>query len=74
MSAPPRIVSIPMVLTGRRLHAVSGAGLTRAAASIPVSSSRRGKIGKATARFFACVRSGRQASGHLDVAEDHARL
>ena len=72
MSAP-LIVSIPHRLGREEAARRLKAGLRRAAANVPtlqvVEERWEGD------RLFFCVRAlGQTASGHLDVAEDHARL
>jgi hypothetical protein len=72
MSAP-LIVSIPHRLGREEATRRLKAGLTRAAASIPVLQVEEERW--EGDRLYFCVRAlGQAASGHLDVAEDHARL
>ncbi len=72
MSAP-LIVSIPHRLGREEATRRLKAGLMRAANSIPVLQVDEERW--EGDRLFFCVRAlGQAASGHLDVAEDHARL
>ena len=72
MSAP-LIVSIPHRLGREEATRRLKAGLTRAAASVPMLQVDEERW--EGDRLFFCVRAlGQAASGHLDVAEDHARL
>ena len=72
MSAP-LIVSIPHRLGREEASRRLKAGLTRAAASVPMLQVDEERW--EGDRLFFCVRAlGQSASGHLDVAEDHARL
>ena len=72
MSAP-LIVSIPHRLGREEALRRLKAGLTRAAASIPMLQVDEERW--EGDRLFFCVRARRQAaSDRLDVAEDHARL
>ena len=72
MSAP-LIVSIPHRLGREEASRRLKAGLTRAAASIPMLQVDEERW--EGDRLFFCVRAlGQAASGHVDVAEDHARL
>ena len=72
MSAP-LIVSIPHGLGREEATRRLKAGLTRAATSVPVLTVDEERW--EGDRLFFCVRAlGQAASGHLDVAEDHARL
>ena len=72
MSAP-LIVSIPHRLGREEATRRLKAGLTRAAANMPMLQVEEERW--EGDRLFFCVRAlGQTASGHLDVAEDHARL
>ncbi len=71
MSAP-LVVSIPHHLGREEATRRLKAGLTRAVASIPVLQVDEERW-RAIAWFIACA-LGQAASGHLNVAEDHARL
>jgi hypothetical protein len=72
MSAP-LIVSIPHRLGRDEATRRLKVGLTRAAASIPMLQVDEERW--EGDRMFFCVRAlGLAASGHVDVAEDHARL
>ena len=69
----PLIVSIPHRLGREEASRRLEAGLTRAAASIPVLKvdEERWEDNRMTFRVRAL---GQAASGHLDVADDHVRL
>jgi Putative polyhydroxyalkanoic acid system protein (PHA_gran_rgn) len=72
MSAP-LIASIPHRLGREEATRRLKAGLTRAAANMPMLQVEEKRW--EGDRLFFCVRAlGQSASGHLDVAEDHARL
>jgi hypothetical protein len=72
MSAP-LVVSIPHRLGREEATRRLKAGLTRAAANMPMLQVEEERW--EGDRLFFCVRAlGQTASGHLDVAEDHARL
>jgi putative polyhydroxyalkanoic acid system protein len=72
MSAP-LIVSIPHRLSREEASRRLKAGLTRAAASMPVLQIEEERW-EGDRLFFRVRALGQAASGHLDVAEDHARL
>jgi hypothetical protein len=69
----PLIVSIPHRLGREEAKRRLKAGLTRAAASIPVLQIDEERW-EGDRLFFRVRALGQAASGHLDVAEDHARL
>jgi hypothetical protein len=69
----PLVVSIPHRLGREEATRRVKAGLTRAAATMPVLQVEEERW--EGDRLFFCVRAlGQTASGHLDVADDHARL
>jgi hypothetical protein len=69
----PLVVSIPHRLGREEATRRLKAGLTRAAATMPVLQVEEERW--EGDRLFFCVRAlGQTASGHLDVADDHARL
>jgi hypothetical protein len=69
----PLVVSIPHRLGREEAARRLKAGLTRAAATMPVLQVEEERW--EGDRLFFCVRAlGQTASGHLDVADDHARL
>jgi Putative polyhydroxyalkanoic acid system protein (PHA_gran_rgn) len=72
MSAP-LIVSIPHRLGREEATRRLKAGLTRAAASVPILQVDEEKW-EGDRLVFRVRALGQTASGHLDVAEDHARL
>jgi hypothetical protein len=72
MSAP-LIVSIPHRLGREEAKRRLRAGLTRAAASIPILQVDEERW-EGDRMFFRVRALGQAASGRLDVAEDHARL
>jgi hypothetical protein len=72
MSAP-LIVSIPHRLGREEATRRLKAGLTRAAASIPILQVDEERW-EGDRLIFRVRALGQTASGHLDVAEDHARL
>jgi hypothetical protein len=72
MSAP-LIVSIPHRLGREEAKRRLKAGLTRAAARIPILQIDEERW-EGDRLFFRVRALGQAASGHLDVSEDHARL
>lgn len=71
--SPPLIVSIPHNLGREEATRRLKAGLTRAAASIPMLQVDEERWDGN--RLVFCVRAlGQAATGHVDVEEDHARL